>query len=318
MLRLKTFGGLALTRDGAPVEGAGAQRRRLALLALLAAAGERGLPREKVLSLLWPESDPERARKSLAQAVYALRRELGSEELIVGVTEVRLGWEGFSSDLADFRAAIQANDPEKAVALYEGPFLDGVYIDEAPEFERWAETERGSLAHEYVVLLEQLARGADKRGEHRAAVGWWRKLANADPLNSKVALGLMLALRAIGDRGGALQHFRVYEMLLRQELDLAPDRSLVELAESLRRASASPLAEAAASPPAATPAEPPEPHPGVGMTTVPGTPAAVRAVATPPPSIPSPRAQPPHARVGISGKTDEYARPRPLGEPHAP
>jgi DNA-binding SARP family transcriptional activator len=315
VLRLKTFGGLALTRDGVPVEGAGAQRRRLALLALLAAAGERGLPREKVLALLWPESDPERARKSLAQAVYALRRELGSEELIVGVTEVRLGWEGFSSDLVEFRAAMQANEPEKAVALYEGPFLDGVYIDEAPEFERWAESERGSLAHDYVVLLEQLARGADQRGEHRAAVGWWRKLANADPLNSKVALGLMLALRATGDRGGALQHFRVYEMLLRQELDLAPDRALVELAESLRRASANPLAEAVSSSP---PPEPPTTHTGVGMTTIPGTPAAVRAVATPQPSIPSPRAQPLHERVGISGKTDEYARPRPLGQLPAP
>jgi DNA-binding SARP family transcriptional activator len=321
VLLLKTFGGLALTRNGVPVEGAGAQRRRLALLALLAAAGERGLPREKVLALLWPESDPERARKSLAQAVYALRRELGSEELIVGVTEVRLGWEGFSSDLGEFRAALQGGQPEKAVSLYEGPFLDGVHIDEAPEFERWAEVERGTLAHDYVVLLEQLARDADKRGEHRAAVGWWRKLANADPLNGKVAVGLMLALRATGDRGGALQHFRVYEMLLRQELDLAPDRSLVELAESLRSASASPLAEAASPGPGdggggSSPV--PAPHSTVGMTAVPGTPAAFRSRATPPPSIPSQRSQPSHERIGISGKTDEYARPRPLGEHRPP
>lgn len=313
MLRLKTFGGLALTRDGTPVEGAGAQRRRLALLALLAAAGERGLPRERVLALLWPESDPERARKSLAQAVYALRRELGSEELIVGVTEVRLGWEGFTSDLAEFREAMQAGQPEKAVGLYEGPFLDGVNIDEAPEFERWAESERGILAHDYVVLLEQLARDADKRSELRAAVGWWRKLANADPLNSKVALGLMQALRAAGDRAGALQHFRVYEMLLRQELDLAPDRALVELAESLRRASASPLVETRAAP-----AESPPPPPTVGMTTVPGTPAAVRAASTPAPSVPSLRSQPFHERIGISGKTDEYARPRPQGQAPQP
>ncbi|MFN8653301.1 MAG: BTAD domain-containing putative transcriptional regulator [Gemmatimonadales bacterium] len=314
MLRLKTFGGLALTRDGTPVEGAGAQRRRLALLALLAAAGERGLAREKVLALLWPESDPERARKSLAQAVYALRRELGSEELIVGVTELRLGWEGFTSDLAEFRAALQSGQHDKAAGLYEGPFLDGVYIDEAPEFERWAESERGSLAHDYVVLLEQLAREAEHRGEYRAAVGWWRKLANADPLNSKVALGLMLALRAAGDRGGALQHFRVYEMLLKDELDLAPDRALLDLADSLKRASESPLVEP--SRPAANGGSSAAGSgilPTVGMTTVPGTPAAVRPLSTPAPSVPSPRTAG-HERVGISGKTDEYARPRPMGD----
>ena len=45
-LLLVTFGGLGIQRSGGPAEGAGAQRRRLALLALLAAAGERGLSRE--------------------------------------------------------------------------------------------------------------------------------------------------------------------------------------------------------------------------------------------------------------------------------
>lgn len=319
MLRLKTFGGLALTRDGTPVEGAGAQRRRLALLALLAAAGDRGLSREKILGLLWPESDLERARKSLAQAVYALRRELGSEDLIVGVTELRLGWEGFTSDLAEFRSALADNDSANAVALYEGPFLDGVYIDEAPEFERWAETERGALAHDYVVAVEELAREADQKGSHREAVGWWRKLANADPLNSKVALGLMQALKATGDRGGALQHYRVFEMLLRQELDLPPDRALTQLAEQLRRISEGDTGTKAGSVAASgniPPSEASVPlQPEVGMSTVPGTPAAVRPLATPQPSIPASRSRPISGeRVGISGKTDEYARPRPVGE----
>lgn len=312
MLRLKTFGGLALTSDGVPVEGAGAQRRRLALLALLAAAGNRGLSREKVLGLLWPESDLERARKSLAQAVYALRRELGSEDLIVGVTELRLGWEGFTSDLAEFRAALLNDEPGEAVARYEGPFLDGVYIDEAPEFDRWAETERGSLAHDYVVAVERLAREADQKGASREAVGWWRKLANADPLNSKVALGLMQALKATGDRGGALQHYRVFEMLLRQELDLPPDRGLTQLAEQLRRISESETSQPTPAPPSpATPIGSAE----VGMSTVPGTPAAVRPLVTPHPSVPATRSRPISGeRIGISGKTDEYARPRPVGE----
>lgn len=321
MLRLKSFGGLSLTRDGTPVEGAGAQRRRLALLALLAAAGDRGVAREKILGLLWPESDLERARKSLAQAVYTLRRELGSEELIVGQTELRLGAEGLSSDLAEFRAALAAGRLAEAVGLYEGPFLDGVYIDGAPEFERWAETERSTLAHDYVVAVERLAREADRKAEHRAAVGWWKRLANADPLNAQVALGLMRALHASGDRAGALQHFRVYEMLLQQELELAPDQALRQLAEELRQA---PDLTAGAGRAAPEPANQGAPvmRQEVGMTTMPCTPAAVRALATPelPPAErsrpgsterPRPISQ---ERLGISGKTDEYARPRPLTE----
>jgi DNA-binding SARP family transcriptional activator/tetratricopeptide (TPR) repeat protein len=312
VLLLKTFGGLSLARDGVPVEGAGAQRRRLALLAVLAVAGERGVGREKILALLWPSSDPERGRKSLAQAVYALRREFGAEDLIVGTTELRLGWDGFVSDLADFRTAFADRRYGDAVALYEGPFLDGVYLDEAPEFERWAETERSTLAHDYVVALERLAREADQQHEPRTAVGWWRKLANADPLNGQVALGLMRSLTTLGDRGAALQHFRVYEMLLRQELDLSPDPELRRLAEELRQTPA----------PAKRPPQPPGPLPPavhgvtppagpgteVPITTVPRTPAVRRPAAdnTGP------------GRFGISGMTDEYARPRPLGERPAP
>ncbi len=296
-LRLVTFGGLGVQRGGAPAEGAGAQRRRLALLALLAAAGERGSSREKLLGLLWPESDLERARKNLAQAVYALRRDLGAEELVIGTTELRLNTDLCGSDLADFRAAIREDRLADAVTLYRGPFLEGIYLDEAPEFERWAETERTALAHEYVHALEKLAEQTAGKGDARAAVGYWRLLANADPLNGKSALGLMRALAAAGDRAAALQHYRVYEMLLRQELDLAPDAAVVKLAEELRRAVGETTDRRTDGP-----TDRPTALPSVPLSTIPGTPAVTRPAPVPEPS----------ARKHISGYTDEYARPRPV------
>ncbi len=72
MFRLETFGGLALT--DAAGQAVIPQRRRLALLALLAAAGERGLTREKVLAYLWSESPAENARHALEQLLYSMRR----------------------------------------------------------------------------------------------------------------------------------------------------------------------------------------------------------------------------------------------------
>jgi len=99
-------------------------------------------------------------------------------------------------------------------------------------------------------------------------------------------------------------------MLLSQELDLAPDRALTQLAEELRRSSGAPGDTAVPAAPAA---------PEVGMSTVPGTPAAVRPLVSPQPSVPAARSRPiSQERIGISGKTDEYARPRPLGEPLYP
>ncbi len=311
-LLLVTFGGLGIQRSGGPAEGAGAQRRRLALLALLAAAGERGLSREKLLGLLWPESDLERARKNLAQAVYALRRDLGAEDLVLGTTDLRLNPDLCDSDLARFRQALKEQRLADAVALYQGPFLDGIYLDEAPEFERWAETERNALAHDYIAALERLARDTSAAGDPRAALGYWRLLANADPLNARSALGLMRAQDAVGDRAAALQHYRVYEMLLRQELELEPDPEVKRLADQLRETGSG--KREAAQPPIAEPpnrptAEPPsrraaEPLATVPISTIPGTPAVSRPAPVPEPS----------GRKLISGYTDEYARPRPVPE----
>jgi DNA-binding SARP family transcriptional activator len=77
MLRLKTFGQLTLTNEALPVAGAACQRNSLALLAILAAAGERATSRDRLLALLWPEVEAEKAGHRLAQVLYSLRREPG-------------------------------------------------------------------------------------------------------------------------------------------------------------------------------------------------------------------------------------------------
>lgn len=281
MLRLKVFGGLSIGRDQGPVEGAGAQRRRLALLALLDGAGERGLTRDKILGFLWPESEPEKARRILTQALYALRRDLGEEDLFLGSNEVRLNPDLITSDRIDFQRAIEAGQLDRAVACYSGPFLDGFYVPEAPEFERWVEIERAAFQNQYAGALEELAAAAAARGESRAAIVWWRKLAALDPHNGQVALGLMKALVASGDRSAALQHYRVFEALCRQDLDLDVEPEVAVYAASLRRQVSTTSGPSALSVPAPA-AKPPAP---------------------PPPAPP--------IRQPISPHTDEYARPRP-------
>jgi tetratricopeptide (TPR) repeat protein len=118
--------------------------------------------------------------------------------------------------------------------LYKGPFLEGFYLDNAPEFERWMSSERAQLAARYEEALTRLANDAEKSGDHAAAVRWRRRLADADPVSSRSALALMRALVAAGDRTAALQHARVYESLVQQELGTAPDPSIVRYAAELR------------------------------------------------------------------------------------
>src|SRR3954468_13245803 len=94
LLRLRTFGGLSIERStedggGPATSTATAARRRLAFLAVLAASGPRGVPRDRLLALFWPESDSDRARHSLDQTLYALKRDLAAESLVLGREELR-------------------------------------------------------------------------------------------------------------------------------------------------------------------------------------------------------------------------------------
>ena len=251
MLRLRTFGGAALLDESGPLTGTAVQKRRIALLSLLAAAGERGLSRDKLAALLWPDSDQERARHSLAQWLFTTRRDLRAEDLFLGTSELRLNPARMTSDVAEFDAAVAAGAHEDAVALHAGPFLDGFHLTGASEFERWADGERARLAASYMRALEALATAQAARGNARGALEAWRRLAAADPYNARVALGLMRAFEAAGDAAGGVTHARVYATLLREELGAEPQPEVLAYAEQLRKA---PAAGTAAATSAASPA----------------------------------------------------------------
>jgi Tol biopolymer transport system component/DNA-binding SARP family transcriptional activator len=282
---------LFLERDGQRLSGAASQPRRLALLALLAAAGEHGLTRDRMLGLLWPETDEDRARRGLNQALYALRQEVGTDDVFLGTRDVRLNPDLITSDVALFAHAVKSGRLDQAVAVYIGPFLDGFHISDAPEFERWLEEERAGLARDCATALKRLAQQATERGDRHEAAEWWRKLAAQDPLNARVAVGLMEALVAAGDRSAALHHARVYEVLMQQELEAPPDAEVLALTARIRE-------QAAAAPPA---------------------PAVVASAVAMPPAMPPsvPESQDLVANDASTGPAVESSQPMPLPAPVA-
>ncbi len=232
MLRLLTFGGLALVRrDGSPPPRPRPQR--LAILTVLAAAGTRGISRERVSALFWPDTDSERARHSLRQALYALRQELGTEVIR---SEAILSIDGnvLSSDVADFREGLAAQEHERAAALAIGPFLQGFDLPGSPEFDRWAEEERTILSADAARILLLLAKAADAAPDRDAAAEAWRRLTLLDPLSGRFASGYLKALAAQGDRAGALAFARTHESVVRRELEADPDPEIRRLESELR------------------------------------------------------------------------------------
>lgn len=234
MLRLRTFGGLSLESDRGPLRGAALQRRRLGLLAILAEAGASGLTRDRLIGLLWPEVAESRARSALSQALYALKRDTGEAQLVVGYDRLALDGRALTSDVSEFRDAIARDDAATAASLYTGAFLDGVFLDDAPEFEHWLDDARLRLAHAAERTLERLASEAEDRGDHAAAADWWRRLTALAPLKTEAVLRLMESLAEGGDRAGALRQAERYALRTREELEAEPSEAITALARRLR------------------------------------------------------------------------------------
>ncbi|MFL5580344.1 MAG: BTAD domain-containing putative transcriptional regulator, partial [Gemmatimonadaceae bacterium] len=297
MFSLNVLGGASLHGPHGPVSGRAAQRHRLALLALLARARRRTLPRERLTGYLWPDSDPERARALLAESVYVLRKAMGEHALVSEGDALRLDAELVACDADEFEAAVQRGDCERAVAAYGGPFLDGLVVPGAPELERWSEGERARLAAAHGEALAWLATDAERRDDAAAAVRWWRAAAGADPYATRPALGLMRALEAAGDRSAALQHARVHAALVRAELEAEPDPAVEALAADIRRR---PAPASGGAPPHADLARAAAPPDGPDRVPLPAAPDAGAASGPDEPSN-APGRRPPRGRVVAAG-----------------
>jgi len=235
MLSIKLLGGLLLEDESKALRIPIPHRHQRALLALLATSLSRPTSREKLYASLWPERDTTHARSLLNQAVHGLRKALGEVAIISSREELRLDAEVVHSDVDEFERALESEEWNRAISLYAGPFLDGFFLSNAAEFERWVDGERARIRRAYLEALEKLAARAAVRGDAREAVRWWRRLVDEDPYSARRAIGLMEALESAGDRAAAIRHGREHTRLLAEEMEAEPNPEVVDLAERMRR-----------------------------------------------------------------------------------
>ncbi|MGB5301863.1 MAG: tetratricopeptide repeat protein [Gemmatimonadota bacterium] len=234
MYRLKLLGGVLLDGPDGPVSGRATQQRRLALLALVGSAGDRGRSRDQLISVLWPETDPGDARQHLSHSLYALRQALGEDAVRTAGEYVRLSSSRVEVDTRVFEGALERGDRAAAVGAYAGPFMEGFFIDDAPEFERWIDEERRRLAKLYIGAVEEAAAEADRAGDAAAAIIWWGRLIDQDPYNSAAVVRLMEALCTTGDPANALIVAREHGERLKEDLGVEPTTEVEALAASIQ------------------------------------------------------------------------------------
>jgi DNA-binding SARP family transcriptional activator/Tfp pilus assembly protein PilF len=238
MIRLSLLGPLELrAADGTEIRSVLSQPKRLVLLAHLAVTPGAFLRRDTLLALFWPELDQARARATLRQAVYHLRQQLGANVIInrgddeLGVDPARL-W----CDVAAFRHAVQEKRSRDAAELYRGDLLNGVFVGEAPELERWVEEERARLRSMASAAIWALADEELAAGNLSLAPTWARRAVELNPDDEVSVRRLMTLLSRSGDRAGALRAYQDLARRLEREYEATPSAATQALIEQIRAA----------------------------------------------------------------------------------
>ncbi len=234
MISLKLFGGASLERDGAILSGPAAQRHRLALVSLLCVSHPRPLSRDKLVGYLWPERDTDHARNLLKQAVHVVRRALGEGAIRSAGDDLYLESSRLDCDVLAFEEALAGGNLQRATALYTGPLLDGFFLSDAPEFERWVDQERERLRRAWRGALAELAAQKGAAADLVGARECWQRLLADDPHDARATVGLMETLDSMGDRAGAIRQARLHAILLETDFGADPDPAVRAVLERIR------------------------------------------------------------------------------------
>lgn len=255
MIELRVLGDVEVRTDQAQGRSiAVTQPKRLALLLYLALAEPGGFhSRDRLMALLWPESDAESARHALRNALHALRSALGENALLRrGEGSVGVNFDVLRCDALELRRLIAAGRLEEGLALWQGDLAPAFHVSGVAEFERWLEAQRTGIRQ--LVRATAWKRADQLAGAGAAEIEAVRLALGLDPCYEPGARRLMLLLARSGDRSAAL---RVYDQLARQLAEDFDTEPAGETLSVLKQCRESPPFAAPSPPPFAAPAPPP-------------------------------------------------------------
>jgi DNA-binding SARP family transcriptional activator/predicted ATPase len=210
-------------------------------LAMTAARGQPSQTRAALATLLWSEHGEGEARGNLRKVIQQLRKHfapyLSVEHDAIGFQSDQLYGVDALEFMIQLSAARHAADPallQQAVALYQGDFLEGFYVREAPVFEAWMLAERVRLRELMLQGLDTLASCYVDRGDLTQSIAALRRLLELEPWREETHRQVMQALAQTGDRAAALLQFENCRKLLAEELAVEPGSATLELVAQIR------------------------------------------------------------------------------------
>jgi DNA-binding SARP family transcriptional activator len=234
-LQIHLLGPVRLSRDDVPIELP--YRRPLALLVYLLLT-HRPQSRQHLTDLLF--DGPADPRAALRWNLSKLKKALGTDYLLANRREIAFNFEADCwVDVLCFETLAVGEEVDslrQAVELYQGDFLEGAYVRNAPEFEQWVLAQQARLRGLALAALQRLAVTYSAQGDagHSAALDYTNRLLALEPWREEAHRGLMLLLARGGQRRAALAQFEICRQVLAEELGVEPGPETVELYERIR------------------------------------------------------------------------------------
>ena len=244
-VRIGLLGGFSVSVGERKVdESAWRFRKAASLIKLLALAPGYRLHRERVMDLLWPESDKKAASNNLRQTLHVARRTLHTDPQIASgcltVSGEQLVMCPHGQLWVDIDAFEEAADTARrskdgvayraAIELYSGELL--------PEdrYEEWAESRRQELTQTFLSLLVELAGLYEERGAEEdlePAVQALQRVLGEEPTNEEAHVGLMRLYALSGRQGEALRQYGRLSEALSSGFGTEPSASARALREEI-------------------------------------------------------------------------------------
>ncbi|MCR4405553.1 MAG: AAA family ATPase [Anaerolineae bacterium] len=264
-LSLSCLGPFQVTLDGQPVMGFKSNKVR-ALLAYLAVEADRPHRREVLAGLLWPDWPDRDALSNLRYTLANLRQVIGdrtAEPPFLLITRDTIQFNPASDYWLDVTAFIDLiglrdmSGLERAVAMYQGSFLEGFSVSDSPAFEEWALLTREQIGRQMLFALHSLAATYEQRGQYEQAQSRARRQVELEPWDEAAHQQLMRALALSGQRSAALSQYEICRRLLAEELGVEPAAETTRLYEQIRDGKLKTTAPSLVSPPDLTARLPP-------------------------------------------------------------
>lgn len=243
-IKIYSLGRFSIVKKGKPIlltlRG---QSKPILVLKVLIALGGRGVKKEKIADVVWPDADGDLANQSLATTLHRLRKILEVDEAVIltGGTMTlnsKICW----VDVWEFERLYAQSDNMwhrdshenfseninmvlAAVSLYKGTFLP----EEADQ--PWTVLLREKLRNKYLRAIGRIGHYYEESGMTQKAIECFQRTLEIDHMDEESYRRLMACYFRVGERSKALSVYDSCKRVLVEGLGVSPSRET----EILRR-----------------------------------------------------------------------------------